>query len=78
MKKIVVWCIAEEKILVVVPVQSILLIPLRVSQVTALEYRQFGGIQASVMKSFYRKRTGVVFLNIDVGGRVLSQISSWL
>ena len=28
-----VWCIAEEKILVVVPVQSILLIPLRVSQV---------------------------------------------
>ena len=35
-------------------------------------------IQASVMKSFYRKTTGVMLYNIDVGGGVLSQISSWL
>ena len=38
-----VWCIIEEKILVLVPVQGILLIPLRVN-LGALECRQFGGI----------------------------------
>ena len=59
-KKIVVWCIIEEKILVVVPVQSILLIPLRVKS-GPLEYRQFVGIQASVMKSFYQKELELCF-----------------
>ena len=43
-----------------------------------VEYRQFGGIQASVKKSFYRKSIGVMLQNIDVVGRVLSQISGWL
>ena len=61
----------EQKVLVMVPVQSILLAPLSVKLCT-LEYRH------SYRKSFYRKAIGLRLQNIDIGGEILSQIGSWL
>ena len=71
-----VCCMTEQKVLVMVPVQSILLAPLSVKLCT-LEYRH-SFYRHFYRKSFYRKAIGLRLQNIDIGGEVLSQIGSWL